>query len=76
MEKSELKYTFWIERGSDGAWAGMCPDLPGLLLAGDRREEMLANVKEIVVDYILEMEKRGLPLSTPGEHLVTIAVPA
>ena len=54
----------------------MCPDLPGLLLVGDSRAEMLEDADDAVADYLLEMAKRGLPLPTPGEHLATITVTA
>jgi predicted RNase H-like HicB family nuclease len=74
--KQASTFTCWVEQSADGAWAAMCPDLPGLLLAGDTREEMLKDSNAIVADYLLEMEKRGLPLPTPGEHLVEITVPA
>ncbi len=75
-DKTEFEYTFVIERSEDGGWSAACPDLPGLVLAGDTQVEMLKDAREIVADYVMEMTKRGFEIPQPGEHFVKIAVPA
>jgi len=76
IDKTELEYTFVIERSDDGGWSATCPDLPGLLLAGDTEAEMLEDARVIVTDYVFEMTKRGFEIPRPGTHFVRIAVPA
>lgn len=75
-DKSEFEFTFVVERSDDGGWSATCPDLPGLLLAGDTKAEMLEDAREVVADYIFEMAKRGFKISQTGEHFLKIAVPA
>jgi hypothetical protein len=38
-----LEYTIVLEEAQDGGWRALAPDLPGLLIAGDTREELLAS---------------------------------
>jgi len=75
-DKTEFEFTFVIERSDDGGWSATCPDLPGLLLAGDTEAEMLEDARAIVADYVIEMTKRGFEIPQPGEHFVKIAVTA
>jgi len=76
VEKTEFEFIFFVERSDDDGWSATCPDLPGLLLAGDTQAEMLKDRRAIVADYLMEMTKRGFAIPRPGEHILKIAVPA
>ena len=67
-DETEYEFTFVVERSDDGGWSAVCPDLPGLLLAGDTQAEMLQDAREVVRDYLREMTARGLWLDAgpPG----------
>ncbi len=70
-----MTYTVLIERGDDGGWAGMAPDLPGLLLLGDSREEVVAQAPGAIADYLDSMRDSGHPAPEPRYEAVNV-VPA
>ncbi len=57
-----MRYTIVLERGDDGGWGAMAPDLPGLLLLGDSREEVIAQAPDAIADYLDSLRESGLPL--------------
>ena len=68
-------YPIILERASDGGWSAIAPDLPGLLLAGDTREELLAEAPGAIADHLDALRDEHLPVPEPGEvELVQIAV--
>lgn len=71
-----MTYTIVFERSEDGGWSGYAPDLPGLLLAADTREELLSQARGAVEDYLEALAERGLPQPPVGEHVVTVEVGA
>ena len=70
----EMTYTIVLERARDGGWTGVAPDLPGLLLAGDTREELLEKAPAAIADYLDAMRERGLAPGEPGEYAVNVTV--
>lgn len=70
-----MMYTVLLERGDDGGWAGMAPDLPGLLLLGDSREEVVAQAPGAIADYLDSMRDSGHPAPEPRYEAVNV-VPA
>lgn len=70
-----MTYTVLLERGDDGGWAGMAPDLPGLLLLGDSREEVVAQAPGAIADYLDAMRDSGYPIPEPRHDAVNV-VPA
>jgi len=68
-------YPILLERADDGGWSAIAPDLPGLLLAADTREELLASAPGAIADYIEAMRDQNLPVPTPGQvELIQVAV--
>lgn len=74
--KSGSTYTFMMEHGTDGGWAAVCPDLPGLILTSDTREALFNDAELIIADYLSAMADQGFPTPKPGEHVRTIAISA
>jgi predicted RNase H-like HicB family nuclease len=55
-----------LERGEDGGWSAIAPDLPGLLLAAETREELLAQAPGAIADFLDALREQNLPMSTPS----------
>jgi predicted RNase H-like HicB family nuclease len=71
-----MTYTIVLEKADDGTWSGHAPDLPGLLLVGDTRDQLLATAPDAIADYIDAMRDCGLPMNPPGEFVAQVTVPA
>jgi predicted RNase H-like HicB family nuclease len=48
------EYTRVIEQGADGGWGGYVPQLPGLGVAAETREETEALLEEGIKVYLAE----------------------
>lgn len=70
-----MTYTLILEQADDGGWGAMAPDLPGLLLMGDTREQIIEEAPEIIADYFEAMREGGHPIPEPGWFAVQIHVP-
>jgi predicted RNase H-like HicB family nuclease len=68
-------YTLILEQADDGGWGAMAPDLPGVLLMGHTREQVIADAPEIIADYFDAMREDGHPIPEPGWFAVQITVP-
>jgi predicted RNase H-like HicB family nuclease len=68
-------YTLVLEQAEDGGWGAMAPDLPGVLLMGDTREQIISEAPEIIADYFDAMCEDGHPIPEPGWFAVQITVP-
>lgn len=83
-----MTYVIVPERSDDGSWWAIAPDLPGLVMAGDTRDDLLARAPDAMLDYFDAMNESGFPIPAPGTHPVertgdqeepvpiTVAVPA
>ncbi len=69
-----MTYTIHLERGADGGWGGTVPDLPGLLLLGDTREELLARAPDAIRAHIAASRELGLAVPEIGENVVQLDV--
>jgi predicted RNase H-like HicB family nuclease len=69
-------YTILLEGDDDSGWNGIVPDLPGILLAGETRDELLASAPPVIEDYIDAQRERGFPVPEPGRHIATVTVAA
>jgi predicted RNase H-like HicB family nuclease len=68
-------YPILLERADDGGWSAVAPDLPGLLLAADTREELLALAPGAIADHIDALRDQDLPVPAPGQvELIQVAV--
>ncbi|HWT07416.1 MAG TPA: type II toxin-antitoxin system HicB family antitoxin [Xanthomonadales bacterium] len=69
-----MAYTIIVEDGPDGGWGGLVPDLPGLLLLGDSREEIIAPAPDAIFNDLDAMRDSGHPVPEPGRYAVEVAV--
>ena len=68
-------YPIILEQAGDGGWSASVPNLPGLLLAGDTREDLLATAPGAIADHLDALRELRLPIPRPGEiELIRIAV--
>ncbi len=56
------EYTVICEQGKDGGWGAYAPDLPGLGVAAETREEVATLIREGINIYIDELREDGLPI--------------
>jgi len=69
-------YTVIFEQGKDGGWGAYAPDLPGLGVAADTREEVEQLIREGIRIYIEGLREDGLPIPEPSSTAERIAVAA
>lgn len=69
-------YLVIFERGKDGGWGAYAPDLPGLGVAAETREEVAALIREGIKIYLEELTEDGLPIPEPVTTAERIAVAA
>ena len=70
------EYTVIFEQGKDGGWGAYAPDLPGLGVAAETREEVATLIREGIQIYIDELREDGLPIPEPTTTAERIAVAA
>lgn len=56
-----MKYTVIYEKG-DSTWGAYVPDLPGVIAAGDSREEVESLIREAVEFHVEGLRAEGLPV--------------
>jgi predicted RNase H-like HicB family nuclease len=69
-------YLVIYERGKDGGWGAYAPDLPGLGVAAETREEVTALIRDGIKIYIEELLEDGLPIPEPITQAELISVAA
>jgi predicted RNase H-like HicB family nuclease len=69
-------YLVIFERGKDGGWGAYAPDLPGLGVAAETREEVSTLIREGIKIYIEELQEDGLPIPEPVTTAELIAIAA
>jgi len=69
-------YLVIYERGKDGGWGAYAPDLPGLGVAAESREEVATLIREGIKLYLEELAEDGLPIPEPTTTAERIAVAA
>jgi predicted RNase H-like HicB family nuclease len=55
-------YLVIFEKGKDGGWGAYAPDLPGLGVAAETREEVATLIREGIRLYLEELQEDGLPV--------------
>jgi predicted RNase H-like HicB family nuclease len=70
------EYLVIFERGKDGGWGAYAPDLPGLGVAAETREEVTALIREGIALHIAELREDGLPIPEPSTFAERISVTA
>ena len=68
-------YLVIYEQGNDGGWSAYAPDLPGLGVAAETREEVSTLIREGIEIYIEELREDGLPIPEPttSSDLISVA---
>ena len=75
LEATMNTYSIILERANDGGWSAFAPDLPGLVLAADTREQLLAGAPAAIADHLDALRDEHLPVPEPGEvELIRVAV--
>ena len=69
-------YLVIYERGKEGGWGAYAPDLPGLGVATEMREEVAALIREGIQIYIEELRTDGLSIPEPSTFAERISVAA
>lgn len=71
-----MKYTVIMEQGPDGGWGAHAPDLPGLVMAADTREELLKTIPDGIESHIEALREAGLPVPPPRIEATLVEVGA
>ena len=64
------------EHGKDGGWGAYAPDLPGLGVAAEIREEVATLIREGIAIHIAGLREDGLPIPEPTTQAELISVAA
>ncbi|HXE09449.1 MAG TPA: type II toxin-antitoxin system HicB family antitoxin [Acidobacteriaceae bacterium] len=67
-------YTVIYEQGRDGGFGAYVPDLPGLGVVGNTREEVHRLVVEGIAIHIAGLIEDGLPVPEPSSFAELISV--
>lgn len=70
-----MKYTVIYEKG-DTSWGAYVPDLPGVIAAGDSREEVESLIREAVEFHIEGLKAEGLAVPAPASWAGTLEIAA
>jgi len=70
------EYLVIFEPANDGGWGAYAPDLPGLGVVGDSREDAEQLIREGIAIHIAGLREDGLPIPEPTTTAERIAVAA
>lgn len=70
------EYLVIFEQAADGGWGAYAPDLPGLGVVGDTREEADQLIREGIKLHIAGLREDGHPIPEPTTTAARIAVAA
>ncbi len=70
------EYLVIYEQGKDGGWGAYAPDLPGLGVAAETREEVAVLIRDGIKIYLEELAEDGLPIPAPTTTAERIAIAA
>jgi predicted RNase H-like HicB family nuclease len=70
------EYLVIFEQGKDGGWGAYAPDLPGLGVVGDSREDAEQLIREGIAIHIAGLREDGLPIPEPITTAERISVAA
>jgi predicted RNase H-like HicB family nuclease len=69
-------YLVIYEQGKDGGWGAYAPDLPGLGVAAETRDEVASLIRDGIRIYIEELRAEGAPIPESITQADRISVPA
>lgn len=67
-----MKFTLECEREDDGRWIAEVPQLPGVLVYGNSRDEAMSKAEILALRVLAERLERG----EAKPHEITFSVPA
>jgi predicted RNase H-like HicB family nuclease len=70
------EYLVIFERAEDGGWGAYAPDLPGLRVVGETREEAEEFIRKGIAMHIAGLREGGSPIPEPTTTAERIAVAA
>ena len=70
------EYLVIFEQGKDGGWGAYAPDLHGLGVVGDSREDAEQLIREGIAIHIAGLREDGLPIPEPSTFAERISVAA
>jgi len=70
------EYLVIFEQANDGGWGAYAPDLPGLGVVGDTREDAEQLIREGIEIHLAGLREDGLPIPEPTTTAERIAVAA
>jgi predicted RNase H-like HicB family nuclease len=70
------EYLVIFEPGTDGGWSAYVPDLPGLGVVGESREEADQLIREGIALHIAGLREYGLPVPEPITLAARVSVAA
>jgi len=70
-----MRYTVIYEKG-DATWGAYVPDLPGVIAAGDSREEVESLIREAVEFHVEGLKAEGLAVPQPASWAGTVDIAA
>jgi predicted RNase H-like HicB family nuclease len=70
------EYLVIFERAADGGWGAYVPDLPGLGVVADTRDEADQLIREGIRLHIAGLREDGLPIPEPTTTATHISVAA
>ena len=70
------EYLVIFEQGKDGGWGAYAPDLPGLGVVGDSREDAEQLIREGIAIHIAGLREDNLPIPEPSTFAERISVAA
>lgn len=70
-----MRYTVIYEQG-DSSWGAYVPDLPGVIAAGDSREEAESLIREAIEFHIEGLKAEGLAVPPPVSWAGTVDIVA
>jgi predicted RNase H-like HicB family nuclease len=70
------EYTVIYERANDGGWGAYVPDLPGLGVIGETRDEAHQLIVDGIKLHIAGLKEDGLPIPEPVSYAGSVQTEA
>jgi len=70
-----MRYTVILEEG-DGSWGAYVPDLPGCVVAGETKAEVLQLIREAIEFHLEGLKEQGEPIPQPHSQSEVVEIDA
>lgn len=71
-----MKYAIIIEKTESGTFGGYAPDLPGIGVTGDSRDEVRNLLRDAIAMHLEGLNADGLPAPQPSVEIDWVEAPA